>query len=240
MVAEVSVIAPLRNRSGVSRALTLGRSMSVKEVDLADGSLALAVDGTPVDCVRFATLGLLDATPDVVVSGINLGVNAGDDVGYSGTVGAAIEGLVLGWGAIAASQFLGGKWNGEMDTDVDFGPVARFVAGLVPLLGTPAVPAGTMLNVNGPRVPLKGAKVAALGARWYDDNLELEREDDDGRHYWIYGSAPRHQSGPDTDLAALDEGYITVTPIRYELTDTPALERLSAHGLPTVEIPEAT
>jgi len=214
--------------------------MSVKDVELADGSEALAVDGTPVDCVRFATLGLLDETPDVVLSGINLGVNAGDDVGYSGTVGAALEGLMHGWSAISVSQFLGGKWNDQMDTRVDFTTLAEFAAALVPQLGTEQVPPGTMLNVNGPRVPLKGAKVVPLGARWYDDNLEFVKADDDGRHYWIYGSSPLHKSAAGTDLVALDEGYITVTPLRYELTDKGSLSELQDHGLPPIELPEVT
>ena len=232
------MVAPLDNRSGVSRALTLGRTIAVKDVELADGSPALAVDGTPVDCVRFAALGLLDRPPDIVLSGINIGVNAGDDLGYSGTVGAAFEALLQGWGAIAASQFFGGGWKPELGEYIDFDALARFVVELIPLLGTDAVPEDTLLNVNGPRAELRGAKVASLGSRWYHDRLELERQDADGRHYWIYGTQPSFAPKAGTDLMALDEGYITVTPVKYHRTDMGSVAALKDAGLPGVHIPE--
>ena len=103
----VQVIAPDSNRSGAARSITIHRPLHVAEVELRDGSSGFATDGTPVDCVRFATLGLLDQQPDLIVSGINLGLNLGDDVTYSGTVAAALEGVLLGWPAIAVSQAYG-------------------------------------------------------------------------------------------------------------------------------------
>ncbi|MDH3228088.1 MAG: 5'/3'-nucleotidase SurE [Thermoleophilia bacterium] len=231
-VAQVTVIAPSSNRSGISRALTVSRSMLVERVELADGSPALAVDGNPVDCVRFAALELGGVIPDVVVSGINLGINAGDDVTYSGTVGAALEGIVQGWSGIAVSQHLTAPWNEEMGASVDFAPLAEFVAELLPLLGTDAVPSATVLNVNAPRGEIKGVRATRLGKRIYNDVLELDFEDERGPRYLIYESRPGFASDEGTDLMALNDGYISVTPMHFELTDFAALERLERAGLP--------
>ncbi len=230
--ADVTVIAPSSNRSGVGRALTISRSMLVERVELADGSPAFAVDGNPVDCVRFAALKLGGVIPDVVVSGINLGINAGDDVTYSGTVGAALEALVQGWGGISVSQYLYGPWSEDMGQQVDFAPLAEFVAELLPLLGTDAVPNGTMLNVNGPRDEVRGAKVTRLGKRVYNDVLEVDFEDERGPRYLIYEARPGFAADEGTDLVALSEGYISVTPMHFDLTDLAAVDRLERAGLP--------
>ena len=115
-VGRVSVIAPDRNRSAIGRSITIHSPLHIDEVTLPDGSRAYATDGTPVDCVRFAMLGFLeDGVPDIVVSGINLGHNLGDDVTYSGTVAAAFEGVLLGWPAIAVSQEYAGEWSKRGD-----------------------------------------------------------------------------------------------------------------------------
>jgi 5'-nucleotidase len=231
-VAEVTVIAPSANRSGVARALTVHHSMLVEHVELADGSPAFAVDGNPVDCVRLAALRLGGVTPDVVLSGINLGINAGDDVTYSGTVGAALEAIIQGWAGIAVSQHLTGPWYEGEGGDVDFSPLAEFVADLLPLMGTDAVPTGTVLNVNGPRGAIKGARPTRLGKRIYNDVLELDYEDERGPRYLIYESRPGFQADEGTDLVALDQGYISVTPLHFDLTDFAALERLERAVLP--------
>ncbi len=140
---RVSVIAPDSNRSAIGRGITIHQPLHVEEVRLADGSEALATDGTPVDCVRFATLGLLESRPDVIVSGINLGLNLGDDVTYSGTVAAALEGLLLGWPAIAvsaqATDQAAGQWDG---TAYDFRAAASFAARLVPIVCRREFPRG--------------------------------------------------------------------------------------------------
>ena len=128
---RVSVIAPNRNRSAIGRGITIHNPLHIDEVRLADGSPALATDGTPVDCVRFAALGLLGEPPDLIVSGINLGLNLGDDVTYSGTVAAALEGILLGLPAIAVSSHAVDErldqWDGEA---YDFRAVAGFAARL--------------------------------------------------------------------------------------------------------------
>ena len=231
-VAEVTVVAPAANQSGVSRALTIHRSMLVEQNTLADGSPVFVVDGTPVDCVRFAALEIGGTLPDTVVSGINLGINAGDDVSYSGTVGAALEGLLQGWGAIAVSQYLFGPWHRRMGDDVDFATLARFTAALLPLLGTDAVPDGTMLNVNGPRKAIRGARATRLGRRIYNDVLKLDGEDARGPRYLLYEGLPTFAEDEGTDLVAIRDGYVSVTPMHFDLTDLAAVDRLNRAGLP--------
>ena len=152
---ELAVIAPDSNRSATARSITTRQPLWVEEVEFGDGTTGFATDGTPVDCVRFAALGLIDFEPELIVSGINHGSNLGDDITYSGTVAAALEGIVLGIPAIAVSQQAD---HGEMDFRAgsgwareDFGQAAAFVARMVEELERVPMPAGTLLNVNCPR-----------------------------------------------------------------------------------------
>src|SRR5215218_9785698 len=147
---ELSVIAPDSNRSATARSITTRQPLWVEEVEFGDGTVGFATDGTPVDCVRFAALGLIDFQPELIVSGINHGSNLGDDITYSGTVAAALEGVVLGIPAIAVSQQAdhgamdfraGGAWARE-----DFAQAAAFVARLVEELERVPMPGGTLLN----------------------------------------------------------------------------------------------
>jgi 5'-nucleotidase len=241
-LGTVSVIAPDRNRSAIARGITIHSPLHVEEVRLEDGSVAHATDGTPVDCVRLATLGLLGGTPDLVVSGINLGPNLGDDVTYSGTVAAAFEGVLLGWPAIAVSQDYAcdpaERWDGR---NYDFTPVAAFVAALVPGLMAGRFPRDVLLNVNAPAVPAHTparARVTRLGRRIYDDMLTLEATDGARRRFTIYGESPTYHPDPGTDFAALSEGEISVTPLHFELTDElgmPRLQQLIDGARPTEE-----
>ena len=196
-----------------------------------DGSVGFATDGTPVDCVRLANLGLVDGFhADLVVSGINHGANLGDDITYSGTVAAALEGLILGVPGIAVSQQ---SRDGELDFSVtgnyDFALAADFVAGGYDVKHLVKLPPATLLNINVPgRVP-EGVSVTHLGKRVYRDELRLDSEEEDGRHYWIYGTAPGYEDEPGSDLDALAHGRIALTPLHFDLTDRPgiaALERL--------------
>jgi 5'-nucleotidase len=228
-LGTVSVIAPDRNRSAIARGITIHAPLTVEEVQLADGSLAYATDGTPVDCVRFAALGLLDRPPDVIVSGINLGLNLGDDVTYSGTVAAALEGVLLGLPAIAVSQAPVGL---SVDPDGDgavweFPPVADFVARLVPLAVREQFPRGVLLSVNAPGLPgreIRGARVTRLGRRIYNDKLVLESSADGRRVYRIYGDDPTYQPDEGTDFCAVEEGEISVTPLHFDLTDIEGMD----------------
>jgi 5'-nucleotidase len=235
---RVSVIAPDSNRSAIGRGITIHNPLHVEEVQLADGSSALATDGTPVDCVRFAMLGLLGGRPDVIVSGINLGVNLGDDVTYSGTVAAALEGVLLGWPAIAvsaqATDLRADQWDGLA---YDFRGVASFAARLVPKVLEPDFPARVILNINGPGLPpeaIRGARVTRLGRRVYNDQLTLVSTEGARRRFTIYGGAATYQNEEGTDFAAIEAGAISVTPMHFDLTDIGGmghLERMSLADL---------
>jgi 5'-nucleotidase len=231
---ELAVIAPDSNRSATARSITTGRPLLVREVDLGDGSVGYATDGTPVDCVRFASLGLIDGfEADLVVSGINHGANLGDDITYSGTVAAALEGLVLGLPSIAVSQQSSAR---EMDFRLgryfEFDVAVDFVAGVVGEIEHVPLPRGTLLNVNVPAGEPRGVEVTRLGKRIYRDELKLAPGQEEGsRRYWIYGSDPGFQDEPGTDLAAVAAGRIAVTPIHFDLTDIPGIDALARHDL---------
>jgi 5'-nucleotidase len=230
---EVCVIAPDSNRSATARSITTRSPLWVEEITFDDGDTGFATDGTPVDCVRFADLGLLGSKPDLIVSGINHGANLGDDVTYSGTVAAAFEGIVLGIPAVALSQQSDRR---EMDfrfgRSFDFSHGARFGARLVRRLAQDPPPDGTLINVNFPAGEPKGIEVARLGKRLYNDELKLVEEDDGGRkRYQIYGFEPSFEDEEGTDLVAIARGEVAVTSIHFELTDHEGLERLRGWDL---------
>ena len=224
---EVEVIAPDSNRSATARSITTRSPLTVEEVEFGDGDRGFATDGTPVDCVRFAELGLVGQRPDLIVSGINHGANLGDDVTYSGTVAAAFEGIVLGIPALAISQQSSGGGMGYVSGRFDFSRAAPFLAQLVARLSEDSMPAETLLNVNCPAGEATGVEVTSLGKRVYNDELKLVSEDEDGRrHYEIYGWQPGFEEQEGTDLVAVSQGRIAVTPIHFDLTDHGGLERL--------------
>jgi 5'-nucleotidase len=225
---ELAVIAPDSNRSATARSITTRRPLWVEEVDFGDGTSGFATDGTPVDCVRFATLGLIEFQPELIVSGINHGSNLGDDITYSGTVAAALEGIVLGIPAIAVSQQAErAGLSYRHDGRFDFDRVASFAARIVEELEHFPIPDETLININCPAGDVKGAQVTKLGKRRYNDTLELEEEDGGRKRYRIYGLEPSYEHEDGTDLTAVHEGWISVTPIHFDLTDLSGLEALS-------------
>jgi 5'-nucleotidase len=228
---ELAVIAPDSNRSATARSITIRRPIWVKEVAFKDGTSGFATDGTPVDCVRFATLGLVEGfEADLIVSGINHGANLGDDITYSGTVAAALEGVVLGLPAIAVSQVSAtDDWHG--DETMDFTMAAAFVARIVDEIDEVPLPEGTLLNVNVPHGEVQGVEVARLGKRVYRDELSLEQEEDGRRLYRIYGPAPDNLEEEGTDQAAVARGRIAVTPLHFDLTDEPGIRTLGSYDL---------
>jgi len=231
---ELAVVAPDGNRSAMARSITTRRPLWVEEVDFADGSVGYATDGTPVDCVRLAQLGLVrDFSAELVVSGINHGSNLGDDITYSGTVAAALEAIVLGMPGIAVSQQSRALEVGfRPGTAFDFSVAARFTARLVADLQSVPLPAGTLLNINVPGTEPEGVQVARLGKRIYRDELSLVEERGPARRlYRIYGEADYEASERDTDLVAIAQRRISVTPIHFELTHHESLEALAAHDL---------
>jgi 5'-nucleotidase len=211
-IGDVDVIAPASDMTGVSRSLSLAGPVAVDEIRLSDGREAFAVTGTPVDCVRFGALGLAGEPPDLVISGPNFGINLGDDVAYSGTVAAALEAALLGLPAAALSQQV------SEDGSYDASELGRFVLGLVPLLAAGTLPPGVVVNVNAPAGAVAGVRVARLGRRRYRPLLRPTGEADGGRrHYRLYGEALRLEGEPGTDIAAVAEGCIALTPLRFDL-----------------------
>lgn len=241
-------IAPDGNRSAMARSITTRRPLWVEEVSFSDGGVGYATDGTPVDCVRLARLGLVeDFEAQLVVAGINHGANLGDDITYSGTVAAALEGVVLGLPAIAASQQSRGRaLDFRYDGGFDFEVAASFVARLVERIEEVPMPAGTLLNVNVPAGEPEGVEVTSLGKRIYRDELKVaphedgspsNGEDSRRRRYWIYGADPGFHDEPGTDLAAVAEGRVAVTPIHFDLTDRAGLEALRSFDLQALLAP---
>ena len=239
---QLAVVAPDGNRSAFARMITTRRPLWVQEVGFDDGTVGYATDGTPVDCVRLATLGLIDGfAPDVVVSGINHGSNLGDDITYSGTVAAALEGLILGLPGIAVSQQSTAR---EMDfrlgSSFGFETAAEFVARVVEELAEVPLPEGTLLNINVPAGEPEGVDVTRLGKRIYRDELKLDAEDEDGsRRYWIYGADPGFHDEHGTDLASVHAGRIAVTPVHFDLTDVAGMDALDRYDLARLLAPAA-
>jgi 5'-nucleotidase len=230
---RLEVIAPDGNRSAMARSITTRRPLWVAQTPFADGAVGYATDGTPVDCVRLASLGLIEGfAPDLVVSGINHGANLGDDITYSGTVAAALEGVVLGIPAIAVSQQSGARaLDFRFDGGFRFEVAARFVAVLVQRIEEVPMPQSTLLNVNVPAGDPTGIEVTRLGKRIYEDELQLDREEEGRRRYWIYGSDPGFHDEPGTDLTAVAAGRIALTPIHFDLTDHTGLRALQEYDL---------
>ena len=208
-LGEVTVVAPERDRSGASNSLTLDRPLSVRRA--ANGFFF--VNGTPTDCVHIAVTGLLDFTPDVVVSGVNFGANMGDDTIYSGTVAAATEGFLLGSPSLAVS--LASKAGKHFDSAI--GIALQMVERLrrAPL-GEPA-----LLNINVPDVPpeaLKGIEVTRLGRRHKAEPVVKIQTPRGETAYWIGPAGGAAEAGPGTDFFAVENGRVSVTPLRLDLT----------------------
>jgi 5'-nucleotidase len=239
---ELAVIAPDGNRSAMARSITTRRPLWVQEVDFDDGTVGYATDGTPVDCVRLSRLGLISGhEAEVVVSGINHGSNLGDDITYSGTVAAALEAIVLGLPGIAVSQ-----QSRALELDFRAGEkfvfdvAASFTADLVAEIESTPLPPGTLININVPGVEPSGVEVARLGKRVYGDELSLEEEGSAGRRlYRIYGEASYDREEIGTDLVAVAEGKIAVTPLHFDLTDHTGMDELRRRDLARLIAPAA-
>jgi 5'-nucleotidase len=240
---QLAVIAPDGNRSAMARSITTRRPLWVQEVDFDDGTVGYATDGTPVDCVRLARLGLIEGfTAELVVSGINHGSNLGDDITYSGTVAAALEAIVLGLPGIAISQQSSAlELDFRQGGGFDFTAAAAFTARLVAELENVPLPGGTLLNINVPGSGPNGVAVARLGKRVYRDELSLVDEATGGRRlYRIYGDASYERDETGTDLEAVAKGKIAVTPIHFDLTDREGLSALQRYDLGRLIAPAAS
>ncbi|MGI9334635.1 MAG: 5'/3'-nucleotidase SurE [Gammaproteobacteria bacterium] len=212
-LGEVNVVAPDRDRSGASNSLTLDSPLRTQRAENG----FIAVNGTPTDCVHLAITGLLDHQPDIVVSGINAGANMGDDVLYSGTVAAAMEGRFLGRPAIAVSLATTRAKEGARHYDT----AAKIVCAMLERMPEIRLPADTILNVNVPDRPFEeliGIAVTRLGHRHQSEPV-VEKLDPRGRTvYWVGPPGGEQDAGPGTDFHAVREGKASVTPLTVDLT----------------------
>ena len=209
-LAELTIVAPDRNRSGASNSLTLDVPLRVEQVD----ANLYYVNGTPTDCVHVAITGLLEVEPDMVISGINHGANLGDDVLYSGTVAAAMEGRFLGFPALAVSLVLA-------DGD-HFATAATVTRKLVQQMIDRPLPKDTILNVNVPDVPvseLRGLRATRLGFRHKAEPVVKARDPKNQPIYWIGPAGPGQDAGPGTDFDAIRQGCVSISPIKVDLTN---------------------
>jgi 5'-nucleotidase len=223
-VGEVAVYAPEHNWSAAGHTKTMHKPLRVTPTTLADGSPAFTTSGAPADCVALALMGLLPRPAALVVSGINRGANVGHDLTYSGTVAAAMEGVIFGVPSIAVSLD-----SVDRPDPAVLGDAAAFVARLAQAVLTHGLPPNTLLNVNIPNRPaseIQGIEITRQGQRVYRDVL-VERQDPRGRnYYWIGGDEPTGVPESGTDIGALADGRISITPIELDLTHYGLLEEL--------------
>jgi 5'-nucleotidase len=221
-LGEVWVVAPDREQSAASHSLSLYRPLRVETID----DRHFAVDGTPTDAVNLAINGIMKRKPDLVVSGINHGGNLGDDVTYSGTVSAAMEGTLLGVPSIAVSLVA--------RESHDFGPAADFTARLARAVRERGMPRDTLLNVNVPGLPaaeLRGYRITRQGKRRYGDAI-VEHLDPRGRkYYWIGGEDLGFIAAEGTDCTTVADGFISVTPLHLDLTNYASIAAVNELGV---------
>jgi 5'-nucleotidase len=216
--ADITVVAPERDRSGASNSLTLDRPLTVRRA--SNGFFF--VNGTPTDCVHLAVTGLLDQLPDMVISGINLGANMGDDTIYSGTVAAATEGFLLGIPSIAISLASKAARHFETAADIALQLVDRHAR----------MPAGAwLLNVNVPDIPLadcKGIVVTRLGRRHKAEDVIRTQNPRGETVYWVGAAGPAADAGDGTDFHAVESGHVSVTPLQIDLTNRDLMPGVAA------------
>jgi 5'-nucleotidase len=216
-LGDVFTVAPDRERSAVGHSLTLDMPLRVKQL----GDHRYAVNGTPTDCIALGVLGLLKSKPDLVVAGINMGQNLGDDITYSGTVSAAMEAALLRIPSFAVSLVAEGNYL--------FEAAAEFSAHLAQIVVEQHLPPYTLLNVNVPNLPqssIEGVAITSLGKRHYSESI-LEKVDPRGKsYYWIGGGNSKWEVKEGTDIEAINKNMISVTPLHLDLTDYQLAEKM--------------
>jgi 5'-nucleotidase len=216
---EIYVVAPDRDQSATSHSLTLSQPLRINELD----EKVFSVQGTPTDCVMLAIRYLLKKRPDIIVSGINHGPNLGDDVSYSGTVAAAVEGTMLGVLSMAISL---ADWKPS-----SFGAAAEVAASLCRLILKHGLPEDTYLNVNVPNVDtesISGVEITRLGKRIYRDAVEKKTDEKGNSFFWIGGQKPSWEGGDKTDFRAIESNKISITPLHLDMTNFQAMKQLSS------------
>jgi 5'-nucleotidase len=218
-LADTYVIAPDRERSAAGHSLTIHRPLKVEEIE----DRVFSVSGTPTDCVAIGVDKVLPRRPELIVSGINRGANLGDDITYSGTVSAAIEGTILSIPSFAISLAV------NDDTPLYFDTAARVAAEMAEYVLENSLPYDTLLNINVPNVhdeKIAGMKFTRQGKRIYEGAVKETFSPWGEKFFWIGGGTPHWEHGEDTDMHAVQGGYVSVTPIHLDLTNYPALELL--------------
>ena len=220
-IGNVTVVAPDKQMSAVGHAITMNYPLRISDF-MKDGSLfGHAVEGTPADCVKLAIRALLDAAPDILVSGINHGSNTAINIIYSGTVSAATEGTILGIPSIAVSL---ATWD-----KAEFSYAAKFSRLLTEFIARKGLPEATLLNVNIPAVKekdIRGVRVTRQGKSRWDDTFEVRRDPNNKEYFWLSGKLDVIDQADDTDEIAVRKNYISITPIHYDLTDYTMLETM--------------
>ena len=218
---EVTIVAPNTQKSAVGHAITIANPLYVKEIDRDNGFKGFSVSGTPADCVKIGIKNIMKSTPDIVLSGINIGSNLGNNIIYSGTVAAAIEGAVAGIPSIAFSV--------DSFNPNSFETSKAVARKIINLCLVNSLPIGTILNVNVPHCSLgdlKGYRVTVQGKQYFDDNFD-ERTDPRGRkYYWMIGEMVDNDKKPDFDGAAIKNDYASITPINFEMSNIEYLDQL--------------
>lgn len=211
---EVVVIAPDKPQSGMGHAITISHPLRLQRSDIFEGIEAYQCSGTPVDCVKLAVYEVLHRKPDLVLSGINHGLNSSTNVLYSGTMSAAVEGAMEHVPSIGFSY-------GDFAPDADFSATQHVAHEIIPAVLRHGMPTGICLNVNIPKGPaeaLKGIEVCRQAYAFWEDRFD-KREDQFGRpYYWLTGTFDSREDATDTDLYFLDQGYATVVPTQFDLT----------------------
>ncbi|MEW6278630.1 MAG: 5'/3'-nucleotidase SurE [Candidatus Eremiobacterota bacterium] len=224
-LADVTVVAPDRERSAVGHSLTFHSPLRVRRLEQDEGFVSYTTDGTPTDCVLLALYDLMEGKlPDLVVSGINRGANLGDDVTYSGTVAAAMEGMIHGVPSLAISLV-------RSKTPMNYEMAARVAARLVRATQRHGMPGKTLLNVNVPNLPeeqLQGFKVTRQGHSIYDQRIVKRLDPWGAEYFWVSGETPTGEPVEGTDFEAVQHGYVSVTPLCTNLTHLDQLEALRA------------
>lgn len=216
-LGEIWIVAPDREKSACSLSLTLHRPLRVQKA----GARGFAVDGTPADCVYLAVRKLLPRAPDLLLSGINRGPNLGQqDIAYSGTVAAAVQGTFLGIPSVAVSL------HPDLKERYPFDSAARLARSLASYLLTHRLPAGTTLNVNIPPPPFKGIRVTDLGEKRYTPEIVEKKDPRENSYFWIGTGRPQPSGGVSSDIMAVAAGYVSITPIHKDMTDHEAVRRV--------------
>ncbi len=221
MEHEVTVVAPETEQSAVGHAITLLEPLRVNRVKRNGHFFGFALKGTPADCVKIAVTELLTPPPQIVVSGINLGANVGVNVIYSGTVSAATEAAVLGIPSIAVSI--------DSANPVDFSAATEFIPRLVAKVATEGLPGGVSLNVNVPNIPaekVRGVRLTRQGRLQCVDRYDRRTDPRNNAYYWLCNLYVEQDRDPDVDSNMLAAGFITVTPIHYDLTEYEMLKTM--------------